>query len=429
VDADTELLARLVGDVQRFSREHWGRTPMRRSTGARFDDLLSVGAIERLLTMSARRPTYRLVQDGATLPPDRSSRPVRIAGQRFDDVADLARVATAVADGATLVLQALQRTWLPLATFCRSLEWATSHPVQANAYLTPAGAAGLAPHADAHDVLVLQVMGDKQWEVEGIESASLSPGDVLYVPAGVRHHASTQRAASLHITLGVLRVTRRQAIVRLLDSVAGSPLAEPLPLGFDRPEGRASLVRSLEETVAVAVDALRAADVPTWASDELRWRRGARRPLALGHLEAVVALGELDLSSTVLVHDGPSITLHTDRAPDGRIVLELADRRLLLPPATRPAIEQLLHDGGARVGALAGLSEHDQAVVASRLVREGMLRLRRTEGASFTRGSEEDDEQDHDQDDGADADVHSDLPSGLGLLLPSPNPARPNKMS
>ena len=37
--------------------------------------------------------------------------------------------------------------------------------MQANAYLTPAGAAGLAPHHDTHDVFVLQVAGAKHWTV------------------------------------------------------------------------------------------------------------------------------------------------------------------------------------------------------------------------------------------------------------------------
>ena len=39
------------------------------------------------------------------------------------------------------------------------------HPVQANAYATPAGAQGFAVHHDTHDVFVLQVAGEKRWLV------------------------------------------------------------------------------------------------------------------------------------------------------------------------------------------------------------------------------------------------------------------------
>ena len=37
--------------------------------------------------------------------------------------------------------------------------------VQANAYSTPRGSQGFAVHHDTHDVLVLQVAGEKRWQL------------------------------------------------------------------------------------------------------------------------------------------------------------------------------------------------------------------------------------------------------------------------
>src|SRR3954468_8529351 len=64
-------LARAVEplDVERFLVEHWERKPLvvPRAEEGRFDDLLSVGDVERLLTETAIRiPAFRLVKAGGT---------------------------------------------------------------------------------------------------------------------------------------------------------------------------------------------------------------------------------------------------------------------------------------------------------------------------------------------------------------------------
>ncbi|KPC69204.1 hypothetical protein ADL27_54620, partial [Streptomyces sp. NRRL F-6602] len=68
-------------------------------------------------------------------------------------------------DGATLVLQALHRTWQPVAEFCAGLGTELGHPVQANAYVTPPQNRGFDDHYDVHDVFVLQIEGTKRWLV------------------------------------------------------------------------------------------------------------------------------------------------------------------------------------------------------------------------------------------------------------------------
>ncbi|NEE35237.1 cupin, partial [Streptomyces sp. SID7982] len=65
----------------------------------------------------------------------------------------------AFADGATLVLQALHRTWEPVADLVSGLSTELGHPVQANAYVTPPQNRGFDAHYDVHDVFVLQIEG------------------------------------------------------------------------------------------------------------------------------------------------------------------------------------------------------------------------------------------------------------------------------
>ena len=117
-----------------------------------------------------------------------------------------------------MVLPALQRTWAPLRQLCAALEDEFSHPVHANAYLTPGDSPGFTPHYDTHEVFVLQIAGTKRWRVfqppqplphrsqpftpigyalpAPLLELELKPGDLLYLPRGYVHAANTSRTAT-----------------------------------------------------------------------------------------------------------------------------------------------------------------------------------------------------------------------------------------
>lgn len=147
---------------------------------------------------------------------------------RDDGRVDLPGLFAAFDQGATLVVSQFHELHAPLMRFCRGLEQVFLHGVQANIYLTPPGAQGFRVHYDTHDVLVLQVLGEKRWrlwpgqpvprptrrtpwpgniEPEGeATTLTLRPGDTLYVPRGVLHDAAAQDGdePSLHVTIGLL---------------------------------------------------------------------------------------------------------------------------------------------------------------------------------------------------------------------------------
>lgn len=363
-----DALTRCVGDVDAFRRDHWARRPLLRRTGQPFDDLLDVDAIEHLLTMLGRRPGFRVVRDGETLPFDRYTVTARVGGRDVAEVADVDRIIQLVAgDHATLVVQGLQRTWLPLARFCADLQASISHPVQANAYLSPAGAKALNRHADTHAVLALHVAGSKAWNVQGLGDVVLEPGDVMYLPAGTDHEARAQDGFSLHVTIGILTIRWRDVVQRLL---ADGTLDDPLPLGFAEPERAEEVSAALDDALDRAGRRLASADRPAVVDAEADRARRRRRQLPGQRLRATLD-PTLIGKGTRLRRTAPAAVRDGD--DDDRITLDFGAVRLGLPASTRAALAAVAALDEVVVGDLPELDVDDQVVLLRRLVREGLL--------------------------------------------------------
>jgi hypothetical protein len=426
-------LARCVGDPVAFLAGPHGSRPHLRRAGAPFDDLLSLAGVDEALTgRGLRYPAVRAV--------DRHlfTRTARSGRARLDDLVDAGRLLELFADGATVVLQALQRWWPPITAFCRDLEVALGHPVQANAYLTPPGAAGLAPHHDTHDVFVLQVAGSKRWTLREpvleaplarhpsdhdtaaaqpvLLEAELRPGDALYLPRGVVHSAAAQQGLSLHLTVGVLATTAHDVVRRVLDRAADEvTFRRDLPPGyaFDRDVARKA-VADVVQQLGTWLDHLDTAEVADGLVESFLTRRS---PLLGGHLLELASVATVDDRTVVRRRPGTLSTItpaaagtatpasaaaattdeHEDQdgdsdggePGDGRggvrpeVRVTLGDREVRLPAALEPVVRRLL-DGEPHAVADLGdlLDQPSRAVLVRRLVREGALVTEEKPGAT-----------------------------------------------
>jgi hypothetical protein len=367
-------LERCIGDVDDFSSHFWGRQPFVKSAPVdgpvdTFTDVLTLDAVDEFVVNGARLPAIRMVIDGTPLTPNRFCSPTRLGGRQLDDVVDPVKVVACLGEGATLVLQSLHRTLPPVAAFVTRLQDELSHPVQANAYLTPPAAAGLAEHADLHDVLALQLHGSKRWWVDGLGDVTMRPGDVMYVPRGVRHRAETSTATSLHLTIGIIRVTRRQVIERIVHAGPES-LDEPLPIGYRHRAKRDQLERAIDTALDDVLDLIGSTDLAD-VTDREQSRRLTRPPRA-GRISSVARLDELD-ADTLICWVAPeplvrSIEQRTTRHDS--VTVHLGDHTLTVPASALEALRMLSSGNPVRVGNLPGLDEPSRIVVAKRLVRE-----------------------------------------------------------
>jgi quercetin dioxygenase-like cupin family protein len=370
-DAD-DLWDRLVGDAGQFAAA-WAQRPVVRRTGEDFTSLFGIDDAERLLASGLRRPAFRLVRDGVTLPDAACTRPVRLGGRDLDDVADVERITAEFADGATVVLQGLHRTHARVGAFAHALERTSGHPIQVNAYLTPPSERGLAAHSDAHDVLVLHVSGEKRWWVAGLGELTLCPGDVLSIPAGVEHEASAGGSATFHLTVGVLRVTLRQIVARRLAGIAD--LDRPAPLRFVGAEREAFTV-AVAEALDAAASALSESDPTDVVMHEIeraeRRRHRTSHGAELGVLASAVGVSMLHAATEISLRPGCELT--TDRDGQGR--MERHGRSLRVPAVAVPALAHLVAVGRCAVDQLPGLDDESRLVLARRLVCERFATIR-----------------------------------------------------
>jgi bifunctional lysine-specific demethylase and histidyl-hydroxylase NO66 len=388
-----DVLADLVGDADRFVAEHFGVAPLLRRGAWPGRVPLSIDDVDDLLTGGALRwPAFRLVERGSTVPPRACTRSGTIGGQRVTDLPDVGRVLAHVDGGATLVLQGLHRYHPPVADLCARLERTLSHPVQANAYLTPPGSRGLNVHHDTHDVFALQTHGHKHWVVHEpavevplpsqswssdrheagplVLDTQLAPGDVLYLPRGAPHAAETVGEVSLHLTIGVRVVTYYDLVQRAARRLGGDvALREALPAGWERDQE--SLAAVLADRLARAGAGLAAVDPADLVADLAGDRRTSRPVDRRGQLRELVHLDDIDDETVVACRPGLEVTLE---ARDGRVALLLPDREVLLPRAAEGVVADLLDGTPQKVGDLADrVDAPSRRVLVRRLVREGAL--------------------------------------------------------
>lgn len=218
---------------------------------------------------------------------------------RAPDIQDFTGVKAAFARGASIRIYNAQRILPPLNRLCADLSIELSHPVRANLYITPPHRQGLDPHVDDHDVLVVQMSGRKGWRIYGAPfelplehsfplffemgtrararstwmgeawgarsfkgkdlgrpdyDGAIETGELLYVPRGLLHVASSLEVASVHATIGIHATRIADLAALALDRVAreNQDLRRSLPLGFAR------YLKDAPAVAALIEDALRA---------------------------------------------------------------------------------------------------------------------------------------------------------------------------
>lgn len=219
--------------IEDFFLNYWEKKPLvLRDRAKGYEPIISLDEVEQLLmTLTAAHnaptgqvPWLRLVNNKKELNvEDYLIKENHLVTPRLSSE----KILKGYRDGNTIVLNSLHLRHEPINKMCCHLEEVFGQPFKTNLYLTPPNAQGFGAHFDPHDVFILQIEGEKLWKIYDsyvpfpiqttdtpfekvgppIHEFFLKPGDLLYLPRGYVHEASTSKNHSLHLTVGLYAIT------------------------------------------------------------------------------------------------------------------------------------------------------------------------------------------------------------------------------
>ncbi|MEV5508396.1 cupin domain-containing protein [Streptomyces orinoci] len=388
-------LSRLIRPftLDTFRREHWERRPLlvRRHDPLYFAELLTLEDVDTALSLSGGRlDGLRVVLDG------KETRLASLAASRGPNgsVNALEELYACYRNGSTVVLNALEQ-WNPrLQRLADALGTELSARIQANVYVTPPGARGFVPHYDTHDVFVAQIHGTKRWQLASQphelpmknepydksrpepaveQEFDLEPGDLLYLPRGAVHSATSNETVSVHVTLGVHPLLYGEVIEHALRRLFSRDVRfrRGLPMGFaSDAEARREVERTVAELLATLPTALSPADI---ADESVTRAVSIATPVLHGHLADLDSLAGLGLTTPLRVRTGLrwNLTVTGDT-----VALEFHNKAVRMPAAVAEEVCYVAERGPAAFTADAIPGDLDgpgRLTLVRALLREGFL--------------------------------------------------------
>lgn len=293
--------------------------------------------------------------------------------------------------------------WPSLQDLVHHLSGVFHAEVQVNAFLTPAGARTHPTYTANDDILVLQVEGEAVWrlhelsvlqldlsqkkhlefpeewqrrtEAPVLAEVRLAPGDLLFIPRGMPHFATTPDHTTLHLSLYITPLfwTDFLKLAAEYAAVHAQELRRALPPGFVESEESCDRMRSTFQQVMglfqeVSFDGVLAA---------VKRNRVALQGFPHdGQLDALAEAEGLAVDSEVERRPDVLCTVQEvfDSGRNRKSTLFFGNRQLSGPPHLLRALELIRDRDRFRVSELPGLDAKGQLVLARRLIAEGLLR-------------------------------------------------------
>jgi ribosomal protein L16 Arg81 hydroxylase len=378
-----------------FLEAYWEKQPLivHRDDPGRYADLFTLADLDAILAATGLRDgDLRVLMDGRQVAFGAGPQTDTDDARSEPHAPGLETIYEHYRKGATLNLTRLHERWVPLGRLCRDLAAELSAAVQTNVYLTPAGAQGLSEHFDTHDVFVVQVHGSKRWRLydspaalpmgderytrppagpgEPVKEFTLGPGDLMYLPRGVVHAATSQDEASLHLTIGVIPVRWADLVRAAIETVFAADVRyrRALPVGF---AADPALQEQAQSRVAELVAALAGAEIP--ADLVTSFARTASPPALDGHLLDLEAARSIGPDTPVRRRPDLTWRLHPEREAAR---LEFHGKVLTFPARVVGELQYVGRcDPFTARDLPGGLDEPGRMVLIGTLLREGFLTL------------------------------------------------------
>ncbi|MGH3851950.1 MAG: JmjC domain-containing protein [Pseudonocardiaceae bacterium] len=337
--------------------------------------------LDVILRCGLAYPQLRCLQHGEDLHPRDYLATTTTGRGQIIQVANMRRLGHLLQQGCTLVLDDLGPLDATMEVACRALSWWAGELVRVNTYLTTHDASGWGLHWDSHDVLCVQLAGQKSWEVRGpsrpapmerdtqpntepsteiVWSGTMRAGDVMHIPRGWWHQATRAGSGagfSLHATFGLTQRTGVDWLAWIADQARADELFRHDLNRHGSPDEHAARRRKLAETAAWLVSSRPPAD---YLAAREREHASGRHVMTLGVFGPPEAV--------VCVTDFPP---HLETCGGTAVVLA-AGKKITVPADALPALRPLLSGHPANVKGIATATGINAAALADVLIAEGL---------------------------------------------------------
>lgn len=344
-----------------------------------------------LATRPLQPPRLRLHRRGQVVPVDEYTEKVDEAGEPRRVVRPPA-LYSALRDGASLVLDAIDRLHPPIRAAADDLMGMLHERVQTNLYLLWGDTFGFDTHWDDHDTFIIQVAGTKHWKVHGpgrrypmkIDSdqthtcpeaiaweGTLRPGQILHVPRGWWHTVTGTGDVSAHLTFGFTRATGMDWAASIVEHLHDREIfRQDLPR-FASDEQRDAHQHELADEL---VNIVRAASFDRFLAD-----RDARFPRRQAFSFPWV-IDDADAPADTVVHFTPLLAPKIETHPD-RIVLVAVGKRFSFVPTAASLLHELTRQPKpittiGELSTVTGSSLEQTNTIVRRLACEHLVTLR-----------------------------------------------------
>jgi ribosomal protein L16 Arg81 hydroxylase len=289
---ETTGAQRLFATAEQAAALSWGGEPLQFTVSETFRRALTVDDVEGWMDCSLlQHPFFKVFLDGQQVPVRLVASPRSVAGQPTTGMIDAEKTRSVFAQGGTLMLCNMHEWHQPCRDLCRSLTETLVAEVKATAFYSPPGCQGLVTHRDDAHVFVAQLSGNKEWSVfgapPGVQSrrigrvdpaecgretrVTLEPGDGLYLPPYVAHHAcAVPSSSSLHLSVHVREPRAREVVDIAIDEVLSAE-QQKTELAGDT-DTRAAQVRDVLKLVADRLTELDPVDIVAAIEERIRCR-------------------------------------------------------------------------------------------------------------------------------------------------------------
>jgi ribosomal protein L16 Arg81 hydroxylase len=344
-----------------FFQEYWEKRPftLQRGDARYYRRLLTLADVDHLLAShDLKFPCIAMYKDRKPVPLPHYTVDMERKRGKLDGVIDAVKLYSEYAEGGTIILDHLHRSWPPLGRLCAAMEEHFSHPAQTNVYLTPPHSQGFAPHYDTHDVFILQMAGSKRWRLysaplelplpsqpyppttppgQATADIELNMGDLLYLPRGWMHEARSSDRTSIHVTLGIAVQTWADVVREAVNNLVESDVRfrRALPIGFARDAAPDQARGQCAELTRAFLDSLRL---------EKHLERKAesfvqgRLPDLAGHLTDLDNLSRLTPQS----HLAKRAWMYRVNLQGDSVVLLFHGKRIALPRSVEPLLQFMI---------------------------------------------------------------------------------------